>query len=175
MIKNRKEKDWFKNRGYLHFTNKTPLYTKGNVEKYVSNAQKIARHSFSPLILKHIKQRRYKNSSFNNIDRHSHKKVKNRKIVSNTKVRDILYATHIDAHIYSYYTKKIITPLYEKYLNENERKELSASVSAYRQIITHDNLKFKNNVHFAKDAFDEIKKRKECVALTFDIENFFLV
>jgi hypothetical protein len=169
MIKN---KDWFKDRGYPHFSNKTPILVKNSIERYISNSNKIAKHSFHPLIFKEIKQRRYKLSDINGIERHSHKKTnKKGEIVSNAKIREILYASHIDAHIYSYYTQKVISPKYETYLNKN--KLLSEAVSAYRQILTEDKIKFKNNVHFAKDVFDEIKKRENCVVLAFDIENFF--
>lgn len=166
-----KQKDWFKDRGYLHFSNKTPLSVREKALKYVSNPKKVANHSFFPLIFKEIKQRRYKESYFGDITRRSHKKLKDGKIISNTKIREILYATHIDAHVYSYYTQKIITPKYEKYLEQNLL--LSDSITAYRQIRTDDDIKFKNNVHFAKDVFDEIKKRENCVALVLDIENFF--
>lgn len=167
----RKLKDWFKDRGYPHFSNKTPLSSRRNIEKYLNTPEKIAKHSFLPLIFKEIKQRRYKASSFNGVIKHSHKKVKDGLIISNTKIREILYATHMDAHVYTFYTQKIITPKYESYLIKNE--ELANSVSAYRQILTDDGKKFKNNVHFAKDIFDEVRKRKNCVVLAFDIENFF--
>ncbi|WP_370398209.1 reverse transcriptase domain-containing protein [Tenacibaculum dicentrarchi] len=174
-MKKKKQKDWFKDRGYPHFSNRTPLSVRKKVESYISNPQKVAKHSFLPLIFKEIKQRRYKESNFgdeNNSEiRRSHKKLKNGKIISNTKVREILYATHIDAHVYSYYTQKIITPKYEAYLSKNEL--LSNAITAYRRIKTDDKLKFKNNVHFAKNVFDEIKKRQNCVALVLDIENFF--
>lgn len=166
------EKDWFKDRGYPHFSNKTPLSVKKDIERYILNLEKVAKHSFKPLIFKEIKQRRYKESDFNGIYRHSHKKInKKGKIVSNTKIREIMYASHIDAHIYSYYAQKIITPKYEDYLNKNI--ELSNAASAYRQILTDDKIKFKNNVHFAKDIFDEIRNRENCVVLAFDVENFF--
>ncbi|MCX7550192.1 reverse transcriptase domain-containing protein [Xanthomarina sp. F2636L] len=167
----RKQKDWFKDRGYPHFTNKTPMAIRKNVKRYVANQKKISQHSFSPLIFKEIKQRRYKLSDFNGFERRSHKKNKNGKVVSNTKIREILYATHIDAHIYSYYTQQVITPQYEAHLQQNS--VLSNSITAYRQIETDDKLKFKNNVHFAKEVFNEIKRRENCVALVLDIENFF--
>ncbi len=167
----RKSKDWYKDRGYPHFSNKTPKSIRKKIKSYVSNPKKVANHSFLPLIFKEIKQRRYKSSDFNGEIRRSHKKISNGEIVSNTKVREILYATHIDAHIFSYYTQKIIAPKYETYLNQNT--QLSNSITAYRQIETDDKLKFKNNVHFAKDVFDEIKRRENCVALVLDIENFF--
>ncbi|CAH8290327.1 reverse transcriptase (RNA-dependent DNA polymerase) [Mariniflexile fucanivorans] len=165
------QKDWFKDRGYPHFTNKTPLSIRKNIERFVTNPKKVFQHSFSPLIFKEIKQRRYKLSDFNGELRRSHKKIKKGKIVSNTKIREILYATHLDAHIYSYYTQQIITPKYEAYLKQNSL--LSNSITAYRQIETDDKLKFKSNVHFAKDVFDEIKRRENCVTLVLDIENFF--
>lgn len=167
----KKHKDWFKDRGYPHFSNKTPLSIRKNIERYVTNQKKVSQHSFSPLIFKEIKQRRYKLSDFNGKLIRSHKKLKNGKPTSNSKIREILYATHIDAHVYSYYAQQIITPKYEEYLKQN--KLLSSSITAYRQIETDDRLKFKNNVHFAKDVFDEIKKRENCVALVLDIENFF--
>lgn len=171
-MKKKKEKDWFKDRGYPHFSNKTPKSVRKNVLKYISNPNKVAIHSFLPLIFKEIKQRRYKESEIKGVLRRSHKKQnKEGEIVSNTKIRPILYATHIDAHIYSYYTQKIIGPKYEAYLEKNQI--LSDSITAYRRIKTEDKLKFKNNVHFAKDVFDEIKKRENCVALVLDIENFF--
>lgn len=168
----KRNKDWFKDRGYPHFTNKTPISRKKEIESYISNAKKIAEHSFSPLIFKEIKQRRYKLSNFYGELKRSHKKIDAEgNISSNTKIREILYATHIDAHIYSYYTQKIIAPKYETYLKNNDG--LSNCITAYRQILTDDKTKFKNNVHFAKDVFDEVKKRKNCIVLAFDIENFF--
>src|SRR5690606_35385897 len=133
---------------------------------YIKNSRKISQHSFLPLIFKEIKQRRYKLSDFNGTKRRSHKKLKEGKIISNTKTREILYSTHIDAHIFSYYTQKVISPKYENYLKKNNL--LSNSVSAYRRIRTDDNLKYKNNVHFAKDVFCEIKRRDRCVTLVMD-------
>lgn len=165
-----KQKDWFKDRGYPHFSNKTPLSVRSNIEKYVTNSDKVAKHSFYPLIFKEIKQRRYKTSEFDGVEKRSHKKIKDGLVVPNAKIREILYATHIDAHIYSYYTRKL-SDRYEEYLKNNI--QVSDSISAYRQIRTLCDTKFKNNVHFAKDVFDEIKSRVECVALCFDIENFF--
>jgi len=165
-----KKKDWFKDRGYPHFTNKTPLSHKVKIEEYITDEDTVSKHSFYPLIFKEIKQRRYKLSDFKGVEKRSHKKLKNGKIESNTKIREILYATHIDAHIYTFYTQKL-SEKYESYLNEN--LHISNSISAYRQIRTLCNTKFKNNVHFAKDVFDEIKTRENCVALCFDVENFF--
>ena len=75
------QKDWFKDRGYPHFTNKTPVSVRNNVLRYVSNKKKVSQHSFSPLIFKEIRQRRYKLSDFNGVKRRSHKKLEDRNIV----------------------------------------------------------------------------------------------
>ncbi|MER3376695.1 MAG: reverse transcriptase/maturase family protein [Allomuricauda sp.] len=166
-----KQKDWFKERGYPHFTNKTPNRIRKGVEKYIKNRSKVATHSFSPLIFKEIKQRRFKFSEFDGELRRSHKKISREKIQSTTKIREILYSTHIDSHIYSYYTQKIIGPRYEEYLKKDA--ELNLAITAYRRVKTKDGSKHKNNVHFAKDVFDEIKRRGNCAVLAFDVENFF--
>ena len=166
------KKDWFKDRGYLHLTNRTSIRQRSRILKYISNPKNISSHSFSPFILKELKERKFKISkSISGVIRRSHNKFKKGKKESNVKIRPILYSTHIDAHVYSYYTKEILEPLYENIIRQN--KELSNAITAYRQIKAEDLLSFKNNVHFAKDAFDEIKKRKDCIALTFDITNFF--
>ena len=84
------QKDWFKDRGYPHFSNKTPLSVRKDIESYISNPNNVAKHSFYPLIFKEISQRRYKLSDFNGVERRSHKKVKDGKVISNKKIRKTL-------------------------------------------------------------------------------------
>jgi|TARA_R100000479_G_scaffold51000_2_gene23983 hypothetical protein len=163
-------KDWFKDRGYLHLTNRINKRDKKKVYKYVSNSEKVSKHRFSPFILKQTNNRRYKFSE--DLKRRSHKKVNDKgQITSNIKVRPIMYSTHIDSHIYSYYSHKVIQPKYEAYLKRDDL--LDASITAYRQILSDDGVRYKYNVDFAKDVFEEIKKRKDCGVLAFDIKNFF--
>lgn len=165
-----KDKDWFKDRGYLHLTNRISLEKKKSILAYVSKVQNIIQHRFSPFILKQSKSRRYKFSE--DFKRKSHKAVNDRgEIFSNAKVRPIMYATHIDSNIYSYYSHKIIQPRYEAYLKRNP--VLDSCITAYRQIKSEDGVRFKYNVDFAKDVFDEIKLRGDCAVLAFDIKNFF--
>lgn len=164
------KKDWFKDRGYLHLTNRITKKDKAKVSNYVSNRDKVIKHKFSPFILKQTNTRRYKYSD--NLGRRSHKKVDDRgQIIANSKMRPIMYSTHIDSHIYSYYSHKIIQSKYEKCLKIDN--VLDESITAYRQIKSDDNLRFKYNVDFAKEVFNEIKERKNCAVLAFDIENFF--
>lgn len=163
-------KDWLKDRGYLHLTNRINKTDKTNVYHYVSSPDKVKKHRFSPFILKQTKNRRYKYSE--DFERRSHKALDDKgQIQTNAKVRPIMYATHIDSHIYSYYSQKIIQPKYNVYLKS--KPKLDSCITAYRQIKTDDKIRFKYNVDFAKDVFDEIKNHKDCGVLAFDIKNFF--
>ena len=164
-------KDWFKDRGYLHLTGRTNISYKTKVKSYVSNPKKVKKHCFSPLILRRVKGRRYKFSE--PLGMRSHKSVDDKgNIICNAKMRSIMYATHIDSHIYSYYTHMVIQPKYEAYLKKHS--VLNSSITAYRQIQSDDeSLRYKYNVDFAKEVFDEIKKRQDCCVLAFDIKDFF--
>lgn len=170
MVNSAEKKNWFKDRGYLHLTNRINKKDKSHVLEYVSNPDKVKNHRFSPLILKQTKNRRFKHSE--EFNRRTHKKIDDKgQITSNAKVRPIMYATHIDSHIYSYYSHKIIQPEYENYLKQNPI--LNSCITAYRQIKTDDGVRYKYNVDFAKDVFEEIKARKNCGVLAFDIKDFF--
>lgn len=163
-------KDWFKDRGYLHLTNQINKREKRNVYKYVSTPDKVIQHKFSPFILRKTNNRRFK--FCDNLKRRSHKKIDDKgQFVANAKMRPIMYATHIDSHIYSYYSHEIIQSKYESYLKNDNA--LNNCVTAYRQIESDDEVRFKYNVDFAKEVFMEVKRRKNCAVLTFDIENFF--
>ena len=70
----------------------------------------------------------------------------------------------MDGHIYAYYAA-LLTPKYEELLEESN---LSENILAFRKLPNSP-----NNIHFAKQVFDEIKIRKNCVALCYDIKSFF--
>ncbi|MBH1970182.1 hypothetical protein FK216_03395 [Moraxellaceae bacterium AER2_44_116] len=90
------------------------------------------------------------------------KRVAN-KVKFNTKEREIMYASHLDSAIYSYYAEHL-SEHYERFLKENE---LSEKVIAFRSINN------KSNIHFANDVFDIVKSRKECAVLCLDVKKFF--
>lgn len=167
-----KKKDWYKTRGYIHLSNKIPASGKNNVRNYIQKRENISSHSFMPFLYKKLVTRRYKKNVINNGAFRSHKSIDpNGFVSSNQKVREIFYASHLDSHIYSYYSNVIIGEKYETYLKKNP--ELNNCITAYRRIESDCGNFFKNNIHFANEIFIEIKKRKECVAIAFDIENFF--
>ena len=59
----------------------------------------------------------------------------------------------------------MLTPNYEKLL---EASNLSDSILAFRKLPNSP-----NNIHFAKNVFDEIKNRQNCSVLCIDIKSFF--
>ncbi len=167
-----KEKSWFKPKVYLHFTTQIEQKDKKLVEMLVTNPKKVAKHAFFPLLYRPITQRRYK-KVINNEGKEirSHKETKDGITKSTKKIRPILYATHIDAHIYSYYTE-LLQRKYETLLAT--QPQLSDCVLAYRRIPVNDGTdRNKNNIDFAKETFDYIKQRGNCVAIAFDVESFF--
>jgi len=167
-----KEKDWFKRRGYLHLTGKAG--NKEQVLKLVQSPKLVAKHAFSPLIHKKVFQRKYKIIRYNEDNRpvRAHKKVDELgKVIPTKKIRPLHYASHIDSHIYSYYSNEILQKKYEEFLNLNP--ELSRSICAYRRIKAVGRNGNKSSIDFAKEAFDEIKKRGECCAIAIDIKSFF--
>jgi len=71
-----------------------------------------------------------------------------------------MYASHSDGHIFSYYS----SILQERY--ETQIKSFSECVIGYRALR-------RTSIHFAKKAFDYIKKRAYGVVITMDVSKFF--
>lgn len=111
---------------------------------YITDSCKVKKHSFFPFI--HYDQVFYK---------FSNNKVK-------PKIRPICYSAHIDRWIYKYYGY-LLNEKYNKYV---ENIGISNSVVAYRTNL------HKNNIHFAKEAFDFIKK-SNCNIIIGDFTGFF--
>ena len=86
----------------------------------------------------------------------------------NKKVRPIRYAARLDAYIFTTYRKKLAEK-YESLLSEHD---LHNSVLAYRRVLTNSG-KGKNNIHFAKEAFDKIDELDSCLVIALDIASFF--
>lgn len=156
------EKDWFQPKRYVHIG--LPLTHADRrrwVESYVRNEAKVAVHAFKPLIHKIRMTPKYV--------KEGERKV--RKVKS----RHICYATHLDSAVYSYYSRRILGPEYEKWLSENG---LEKSVIAYRSIPLDPPADKGNkcHIHFAKEVFEQvvsgIEKEDVCVIIA-DITGFF--
>lgn len=162
--------EWFKPRGYVHFTKKINKYYKGSnkidIAKYnhllkeVSDPNIVAKHAFYPLIHYVLTERKFiKNEKKHGV------KIKN---------RHINFATHIDSHIHSYYSKVLIGYEYEKYLQSTEYNDC---VIAYRKIFkkndANNEKRYKSNIDFANEVFDYVSKQNSCAVITIDIMKFF--
>ncbi|ROI00056.1 reverse transcriptase domain-containing protein [Chryseobacterium daecheongense] len=170
---------WLKEKGYLHIS---PTLKIGEEWQHyyrnIINKNFVARYAFYPLIHTNIIDRKYKKADPEKHKsqgrKHCHINVKTGKAEKSSKLRPLHYASHMDALIYGYY-KEILDELYEKKLKENP--QLNSSVNAYRKIeISQEDKKGKSTIHFAKEVFEEIKKRgenEEVCVLTFDLKSFF--
>ncbi|BAY10862.1 antiviral reverse transcriptase Drt2 [Calothrix sp. NIES-2098] len=134
---------WYKIRGYIHFDRKV---SKKFAFSYVTDPKKIEVHAFLPF-LKYVKVTpRYKFKEHKTVD----------------KKRPILYAGHLDSHIYAWYAQQL-SEQYEKFI---QKQIFNQSVLAYRSL-------GKSNIEFAKEVFDTIEQRRNCNALAFDLTGFF--
>lgn len=139
-----KRDGWHVLRPYPHFD--LPL-TFAVARAYVIDPERVRRHSFHPFLSFDIVRRRYRASP-------------NGAAIS-TKSRPIGVAAHVDGYIFAYYAK-ILGERYEARLAADG---LGHCVLAYRSGLG-------SNIEFAKAAFDEIKRRDECIVIAFDLESF---
>lgn len=172
----KKEKDWFKLKRYPHID--YPLLAKDRkvwIEPYVTDPLKIAVHNFLPFIHKKSKVRKFRKEYCEKTGELLFGFKEDKKIVRNAakpKERELYYAGHLDALVYSYYAE-LLTTEYEKILLH---KNLTEVVTAYRKIpITAGSKKHKCNVDFAVDVFKSIDEYPDdnFVAIAFDIKGFF--
>lgn len=128
---------------YSHFDYKTDI---SQCWKYISNPENIEKHGFYPFI--HYKQTQIKYS---------------KKTGKKLKVRNICYAAHIDSCIYQYYSF-LLNDMYNSRVKLDNIDNVSV---AYRTDLG------KSNIHFAKQAFDFIRKWDSCFIMIGDFTDFF--
>lgn len=85
------------------------------------------------------------------------------------KSRPIRYGERRDAYIFAHYRRKLSVP-YEQRLADIG---ISDCPIAYRQIPKPGTNGGKCNIDFAKDAFDEVDRLGDCVAVALDIKGYF--
>ena len=128
---------------YAHFDLRVSL-SMLSIRKYVMDRAKIVTHSFYPFI--HFEK---KNSRYGKI--------------GPKKPRDLYYCSHLDRCVYQRYAF-LLNYQYNIWACKNNIDDVAI---AYR-----DNLG-KNNIDFAKDAFDAIRSFPQCLILVGDFTNFF--
>ncbi|PQJ61816.1 antiviral reverse transcriptase Drt2 [Photobacterium angustum] len=147
-MKNTPEPIWYTKRNYLHFDISVSA-TKAT--KIATNSFIVATHAFYPFISY--------NFQLTKLDRD----LTTGKLYRKPKPRGVAYSSHIDSHIYAYYAHQL-SELYEKKLS---LLGLNTSVLAFRKIDG------KSNIHFANDAFNDIRKMETCSAIALDFSKFF--
>lgn len=148
MMKKSELPSWYKKRNYLHFDEAINAKKASSI---VTNKKIVASHAFFPFISYEF--------SLNKLDRDLATGCLYRK----PKQREVAYSSHIDSHIYAYYSEKL-SELYEEKL---VKKGLDKSILAFRK------LDGKSNIHFSNDAFNYIRSKGECTAVALDFSKFF--
>lgn len=143
-------------RNYQHIDDLIDLNQDKDFNRIIHIIKDIKNHQFLPFIKRAETVIRFR-------------KNKDGKARRSSKTRPIMYASHVDSHIYSYYNY-ILMEDYERYL---ENMGISDNVTAYRKVQIEETKKGKSNVHFAKEVFDFIQTQEESIVITQDIEGFF--
>lgn len=135
-----------KARPYLHFDEP---FDPEAMRRAVCDQAKVASWQFFPLLEVEIRTKRVKRTAAGKLER-------------STKVRPICYAGHADSALYAAYAA-VYAARYEDVLAE---RSLCENVIAFRKL-------GRSNVDFAKQAFEFVASNRHCVALGFDVTNFF--
>lgn len=160
-----KKKDWFTPKRYVHLGLPLTFHDKDWVKVYVNDPVKVSQHSFLPFIHRELKVRKFRRQK-----QSDGSKSDNR--IPNTKKREIFYASHLDAAVWSFYAQNLYYK-YEKLLTEAGCED---AVTAYRTLPQEGNPESgKSNIHLANDVFKEIKNRfpEQLIIIAFDFSSFF--
>jgi RNA-directed DNA polymerase len=133
---------WFRPRRYKHFD--YPV-AQGFID-HVTDPKFVAAHSFSPLIHYVKATKRYKPALHR----------------TNLKQRDIMYASHRDACILSFYAHQLSAKLDACYAAES----IGDNVLAYRRL-------GRSNYHFAAEAYRLAQGMAPCAIIALDVSGFF--
>lgn len=133
-------------RRYVHFD--TPL-SKSDCKTLVSDSNAVCTHSFYPFLRVDFIRTKFQRIAPGQVKR-------------SKKIREIRYAAHADAAIYAYYNFVLM----EHYEQKLAKSGLTNNVTAFRSL-------GRSNIDFAQEAFEWIDQHRPCVALGFDVKDFF--
>lgn len=163
----KEEHPWIKIKRYPHIGFPLNIYDIPKIEKYITNKDNVTKHSFLPFIHRTIFQRKYRplEPNIKNLENNKRKREKKK-----LKAREIYFASHLDAQIYSYYSYL----LSEKYNELLKSKSFNNSIVAYRKI-EKETKGNKCNIDFALDTFTFIKQNEniELSVIVADVSKFF--
>lgn len=138
--------DWFVPKSYPHFDQ--PIRDPEQVRELVESPDRVARHAFLPFIHFGKFTRKYKRAEGHFVK----------------KTRSLSYASHTDSQVFRRYGI-ILSAQYEAVLS---RDGFGDAVLAYRRFEPR-----KCNIHFANEAFHWIENHAPCIAMAFDVKDFF--
>ena len=147
---------------YPHFD--APISLNGDqssinkLQHRLSDSNQLRKWPFFPFLLRYQRVRRYRHNELPTAIHHRDQKKQ-----THLKSRPIMVAAHQDACLLAFYSF-ILTPYYEALL---EQRGIQHNVVAYRSI------NGKNNVDFAKKAFEYMQAQEEMACILIDIKGFF--
>lgn len=136
---------------YSHFD--APISMK-EIERLVTDEKRVASNKFYPFLRYRDEWQPYRFAAGGRPEKKS---------------RPISYGARRDAYIFAHYRRKL-SVLYEQRLDE---MGISDCPIAYRQIPKPGTSSGKCNIDFARDAFDEVDRIGNCVAVALDIKGYF--
>ena len=171
--KSSRSKKFVGDRGYLHFDGRVTLKRiNGSNEtdpayRLLTSDDIIARRSFLPFLREDQRARKYRDKAPLTLE--GNKRVHSQQY-STIKNRPIMYASHLDACVYSLYSS-ILGTNYERLVLQ---QKLTNTVLAYRPVPLAGTDRNKSNIDFAKELYDKIKSFGGDIGiLLLDISGFF--
>lgn len=122
-------------------------------EALATDPERVAKHTFYPFMLYELRWNRF-------AEKGEH---------GESKEREIRYASRADAYIFSRY-RHLLSEKYEIFLSASG---LTENVLAYRSITDPITSSGKCNIHFARDAFEAVRRIGNCGVIALDISKFF--
>ena len=156
-------------RGYPHLDGKLFYPRIGNnveqaawLKEVVTQDDKLNSHAFLPFVRSDQRQRRFREPPHDYVYS-SACGDRDQKKFPYLKSRPIMYASHRDACIFSIYS----------YCLEAEYEKVLVSRGLQDCVIAYRSIDGKNNVDFARYAFEEMSKREEYDCMMLDVKGFF--
>lgn len=136
---------WYRKKNYPHFD--LPM-SAAEAVKLVTDPRRVVSHSFYPFMAFDIIRRRYRSDG--------------RRGTVTKKPRPIRVAAHRDGYIFAYYAALL-----------SERYEAHIAGSAVAPVALAYRKHLGSNIDFADEAFREVSRRGDCVAIALDLQGFF--
>ena len=146
------DEEKFKVKNYIHFDNRKNFRI---VKNYVTNPNRVALHSFLPFIQFTVRFEKYTGKKIDEMDQRPIKE----------KLRNIMYAGHLDNFIYKYYADEFLN---EKYNTWCEHYGIDDCSIAYR-----NNKKGKSSIDSAAEVINDIVCFEEAYIFVGDFKEFF--